>query len=124
MSALAKALCFFLGHCWDPCILGPTKVCTRCGCRWDQCEWHLNEIGTVEHTLQFCSDCSCLLEQRRCDGCGLWFLDWNGVGSEDGVIGRPCSNKSGDLVCEGCARAQDEEEKEDVDPDPERHTDF
>jgi hypothetical protein len=122
MSALAKALCFFLSHRWDPNLPGHIKVCTRCGEKWDQCDWHLNEIGGVEHGLQFCSDCNCLLEQRKCDGCGLWFLDWDGVGSGDGVIGRPCSSKSGDIVCADCARDQDADDEEETDTD--RHTDY
>jgi hypothetical protein len=38
------------------------------------------------------------------------------------VIGRPCSSKSGDIVCADCARDQDADDEEETDTD--RHTDY
>jgi hypothetical protein len=121
-SLLSKAICFILGHKWDPNPTGNICLCMRCGHWKSLCWWHLHEMGDVEWGKQFCSKCSCLLDQKKCDGCGLWFLNWEAPGSGDGVIGRPCVDDSGDLVCADCCTH--EEDDDTPEPDPEQDADY
>ena len=128
IDKIKRLLCFVLGHKWDPCLLGRMRKCVRCEFYEDKCKWHDGEKGVEDFGLISCSACSVMLETKQCDGCGLWFLDWDAEESgDDDVIGRPCVNSSGDLMCSRCVRdmqAAEEDDDDDEDYDLEDGTDY
>lgn len=84
------------------------------------CMWHEHDtplvIGDGESPFAACSNCSCLIATKDCEGCGDTFLDWEFAGYDD-VLSAPASTPGGDLACIPCARRAEQAEQEDAEED-------
>lgn len=67
------------------------------------CLWHegLTAIDYEDSIALYCGNCGRMLDDKMCDGCFEFFLDFDNKGGDD-ILAGPAMTEEGDLVCVFC----------------------